>query len=207
MRSIRRIPLSRRSHITGFDSHSSSGDVTEHESALERDFVLLTAFQDSGARIASQPVTLSLAAPARRYTPDYWVEWSDGRRELIEVKYRADLREQWPRLRPAFIAARNWARENGGVFRIATERSIRRPLLGNARRLLPLRTVPLDQSVAKQLRTACASLREPTFGLLLAAVSSDRAQVLAALWRMIARGQFCADLTKPIGLQTRLTLK
>ncbi|TED11288.1 heteromeric transposase endonuclease subunit TnsA, partial [Pseudomonas aeruginosa] len=41
---MRRIPLSRRSHITGFQPVRHK--AVEHESALERDFVLLTQFRD-----------------------------------------------------------------------------------------------------------------------------------------------------------------
>lgn len=58
MRGTRRIPLSHRSHITGFQTLPVSG-LTEHESALERDFVALTTFRDAAARIISQPITLS----------------------------------------------------------------------------------------------------------------------------------------------------
>ena len=43
---MRRIPLSRRSHVTGFQP-ARSGAV-DHESALERDFVTLTRFLDRG---------------------------------------------------------------------------------------------------------------------------------------------------------------
>ena len=44
---MRRIPLSRRSHVTGF--RPLDGEAVEHESALERDFVLLVSFLDAGA--------------------------------------------------------------------------------------------------------------------------------------------------------------
>ncbi len=53
---MRRIPLSRRSHVTGFQALATG--VAEHESALERDFVTLTSWLDAGATITSQPVTL-----------------------------------------------------------------------------------------------------------------------------------------------------
>jgi hypothetical protein len=49
----RRIPLSRRSHITGFQSLKTG--TAEHESTLERDFVTLTCFVDPSAIITSQP--------------------------------------------------------------------------------------------------------------------------------------------------------
>lgn len=89
---MRRIPLSRRSHITGFQALGFSR-ATQHESALERDFVMLTTFLDAAADIVSQRVTLSFQEDSmqRRYTPDCLVHWSDGRSELVEVKYRADL--------------------------------------------------------------------------------------------------------------------
>ena len=203
---MRRIPLSRRSHIVGFQTDASG--LIEHESALERDFVILTRFRDAAAKIVSQPVTLSFldGIQSRRYTPDFWVRWGDGTAELIEVKYWEDLKKQWSMLRPGFIAARKWAREQGATFRIATQRRIRGPFLENAKRLLALRSVPLDQTLADLVRSVLGSLPDPTFGALAAAVPYERSAVLGALWRMIARGELGADLTVPIGLQTRLRL-
>jgi TnsA endonuclease N terminal len=87
---VRRIPLSYRSHVTGFQGLPSG--AIDYESALERDFVLLTLFDDPSARIRSQPVTLNFEHEGRhrRYTPDYLIE-GGGRFELIEIKYEADL--------------------------------------------------------------------------------------------------------------------
>ena len=70
---MRRIPLSRRSHITGFQPVATG--VAEHESALERDFVTLATFSDLTARISSQPVTIRFddRGKLRRYTPDFLV--------------------------------------------------------------------------------------------------------------------------------------
>src|SRR5258708_4261077 len=122
---MRRIPLSRRSHVTGFQPVPTG--AAEHESALERDFVTLATCADPTAKITSQPVTIRFGdgGRLRRYTPDFLVRWSDGRSDLVEVKYRTDLRAFWTQLRPGFAAARDWAREHGVRFRIATDRSIR----------------------------------------------------------------------------------
>jgi TnsA endonuclease N terminal len=203
---MRRIPLSRRSHIVGFQAYSPG--LIEHESTLERDFVTVTRFRDAAAVIFPQPITLSFldGGQSRHYTPDYFVRWSNGTRELIEVKYRRDLKEQWKSLRAAFIAARSWAQEQGATFRIATDRSIRGPFLENAKRLLTLRGAPLDQRFADQLRSTLNALPDPTFGALAAAVPGERGAILGALWRMIARGELRADLTVPIGLHTPLRL-
>jgi hypothetical protein len=157
----RRIPLSRRSHIIGFQPLATG--TAAHESTLERDFVTVTSFVDPSAIIASQRITISFieASLRRRYTPDFLVTRSGTlRADLIEVKYAADLRENWTRLAPAFEAARLWARQNNATFRIVTEYEIRGPLLNNAKRLLPLRRVPLDTKMARLALTAFIRLND-----------------------------------------------
>ena len=203
---VRRIPLSRRSHVTGFQV--LPGGITEHESALERDFVTLATFTDPNAKVTSQPVTIAFrdGGMARRYTPDFLVHWSSGHSELVEIKYRSDLREHWKQLRPAFIAARDWCEEHDAWFRIATERSIRCPRLANAKRLLPLRTAYLDPAAAQEVSRTVASLSDPTLARLAAAVPVDRAVALGAIWRMIARGALRMDLAVPIGMDAPVAL-
>ena len=199
---MRRIPLSHRSHIIGFQPLSTG--LAEHESALERDFVTLTSFTHPAASITSQPVTISFedGLTRRRYTPDFLVEYADQPRELVEVKYQADLREGWRRLAPAFTAARAWAQERGATFRIATEIDIRGPRLMNARRLLPLRHAPVDAQLAQLALTAARSLDAPTFGQVVAALPGDRPGALATVWRLIARGALHVDLSAGITLDT-----
>jgi hypothetical protein len=82
---LRRIPLRRGSHITGFQPLPTG--AVEHESALERDFVTLTSFTDPGATITSQPVTMQFdhQGERRKYTPDFLVRWSDGHGDLVEI--------------------------------------------------------------------------------------------------------------------------
>ena len=203
---MRRIPLSRRSHIIGFQPLRTG--TVEHESALERDYVTLIGFLDSRAAITSQPVTIEFCdgAKTRRYTPDFLVHWSGGPRELVEVKYRKDLRAHWPCLKPGFVAARRWAHEHGATFRIATERRIRGAGLENAKRLLPLREAPLDLAASQQLLAVSRSLHRPTFGQMLAASPVPRALALATVWRLIARGALRADLSTPVGFDTILSL-
>ena len=196
---MRRIPLSRRSHVTGFGSLGRG--VVEHESALERDFVLLTTFLDPGAAITSQPVTIHFESSGerRRYTPDFQVIWGDGRSELVEVKYRVDLRANWA---TGFLAARAFVRESGGRFRIATERSIRGALLDNARRLLPLRRAALDPASTELALRAARSLAEPTFGRIVETMACERAVAFGAVWRLIAHGGLSVDLARPIRLDS-----
>lgn len=94
---MRRIPLSRRSHIIGFQPLATG--TTEHESALERDLVTLTSFLYLDVSITSQPITLSFrdGATARRYTPDILVRRPAGLAELVEALL--------PLRRPSHLAA------------------------------------------------------------------------------------------------------
>lgn len=201
---MRRIPLSYRAHVIGLQPLPTG--MVEHESALERDFVSLTSFLDPMATVTSQPVTIRFLHDrgSRRYTPDFLVRWSNGRGELIEVKYRKDLRLAWSRLRPAFVAARAWAKDREMGFRLATERSIRGPRLDAAKQLLPLRTAPLDEALAEHAIAAVLSLDGTTFAAVIAALPTGHATALAVVWRLIARGRLRADLSAPIGPNTIL---
>jgi hypothetical protein len=202
---LRRIPLSHRSHVIGFQALETG--VAEHESALERDFVTLASFMDASAVVTAQPVTIRFEHEGRRrrYTPDFRVHWSDGRCEIVEIKYRVDLRAGWSRFRPAFAAARSWARSNGARFRIATDRGIRGPQLDAAKRLLPLRSAPIDSALADR---ALAHARDNvvSFADLVGMLPASREAGLAVVWRLIARGALVVDLAAPITAQTRVTV-
>ena len=203
---MRRIPLSRRSHIIGFQPLPTG--TAEHESALERDFVTLTSFLDPGASITAQPITVWFrdGARTRRYTPDFFVRSSAGRSELIEVKYRADLCANWERLKPGFAAACTRARADGACFRIVTEQEIRGTTLDNAKRLLPLRSAPCDLEMVQRAMTVVGSLAAPTFGSVLAAFPANRSLALATLWRLIARGALRVELSAPINFDTPVSI-
>jgi len=203
---LRRIPLSRRSHVTGF--RPASTGCVEHESALERDFVTLTLFDDPGAEITSQPVTIRFEhdGRVRRYTPDFLVRSSGGAGSLVEIKYRADLRTQWERLRPAFSAARRWAAARDLRFHLVTESAIRIVRLDVAKRLLPLRSSPMDATLPATALAAAAHMASPTFEALVDALPASREAALAVVWRLIARGQLRVDLASPIRRDTRITL-
>ncbi len=204
---LRRIPLSRRSHIIGFQPLSTG--AAEHESALERDFVTLSSFLDPNAVITAQPICISFRAGAsvRRYTPDYSVMWSDGRREIVEVKYLSDLRANEERLSERFAAMAEWARLRRAVFRVATERDIRGCVLENAKRLLPLRLAALDPVISKQVAASVRRLSQPTLEGIIADVQAERSLVLATIWRMLARRFLCVDLSRPITPSTRVRLQ
>jgi hypothetical protein len=195
---LRRIPLSRRSHIIGYQPLPTG--TVEHESALERDFVVLSTFLDANAVIIAQPITITfqVGAVTRRYTPDYSVAWSDGKREIVEVKYLSDLRANQERFKERFAAMEGWACARGATFRVATDREIRGCALDNAKRLLPLRAAAFDSDIAQSVVSAVRRLMTPTFADIITAVPADRPSVLATLWCLLARGALYVDLSLPI---------
>lgn len=195
---MRRIPLSRRSHIIGFQPLPTG--TVGHESALERDFVVLSSFLDSEAVITSQPITITyqVGAVSRRYTPDYSVAWSDGRGEIVEVKYLRDLRANQELFKDRFAAMKDWACVRGMTFRVATEREIRGSALENAKRLLLLRTAAFDADIAQLVVSAVRQGVAPTLADIMSAVSADRPLVLATVWCLLARGVLYVDRLLPI---------
>ena len=195
---MRRIPLSRRSHIIGFQPLATG--TAEHESALERDFVTLASFRDPTAHILSQPVTIYFrdGSSSRRYTPDFLVHWSNVNKEVVEIKYCSDLLANRERLEPAFAAMRAWAVTNDATFSVMTEDRIRGPALENAKRLLPLRSAPLDAALAQITLTTVSTLRAPTIRDAISAVPLCRPAALAVLWQLIARGLLRVDVSVPI---------
>ena len=203
---MRRIPLSRRSHVIGFQPLARG--IIEHESALERDFVTLTSFLDAQVSITSQPITLFFRRNGRalRYTPDFLVRPLDSPADLVEVKYADDLAAQAERLQPAFEAAQSWASRNDGTFRIVTDAEIRGSVLENAKRLLPLRRAPIDRKAAVRVLSTVAAMSASSFGTLTGAVSQQRSLTLATVWRLIARGELVVDLAHPISIDTEVRL-
>jgi hypothetical protein len=203
---LRRIPLSRRSHVIGFQPLASG--TAEHESALERDFVTLASFLDPNAHILAQPVTISFrdGLKSRRYTPDFLVRYSNLTKAFIEVKYRCDLLANRERLEPAFTAMRAWAVARDATFDVVTDDRIRGPTLENAKHLLPLRVAPLDAALAEVTLKTVSRLEAPTLSDTISTVPMRRPAALAVLWQLIARGLLRVDVSAPITPDTPVLL-
>jgi len=199
--------MSRRSHVTGFQALGTG--LTEHESALERDFVTRSSFLDPTARILAQPVTIRFqdGVRSRRYTPDFLVVDSSGSQRFVEVKYGCDLLANSARLEPGFAAMKAWSASQGASFSVVTEDLIRGPTLDNAKRLLPLRHAPMDSALAEVALRAIRERMPPTLGDTVSALPMRRPVALAILWQMIARGLLRVDFALPITPDTPVLLR
>ncbi|MEN8502094.1 TnsA endonuclease N-terminal domain-containing protein [Paraburkholderia sp. SIMBA_050] len=98
------------------------------ESLLEFDALFLFEFARGVRTFEEQPVTIeySLNGRSRRYTPDFGVDWADGRRWFVEVKPAEKLAES--QTIEKFDALEQWFSSRGHSFVVLSELQIRRPV-------------------------------------------------------------------------------
>jgi len=208
----RQIPPNRRS-VTGLLPSRKNGGMVPFESALERDFAMLLEFDPEVVAYEAQPVKLEYAGPdgrARVGYPDFLVKYeaqSGVWMELCDIKYRAELFEKWPQLKPRFKAARRIAALSGQRYRIRTEVEIRVPRLENAKFLLPYMRCEPDPNHARVLTHALSSIRVSSPRELLKACSDDEMQqaiVIPTLWCLVGRRLIETDLDAPLSMQSSI---
>jgi hypothetical protein len=195
----------------GVQTRSVTGtlpDGSRYESSLERDFMLLMQFDPSVDIYTPQPLTLRYRGrdgSTRRYTPDGLIEWRkdrpvhDPRPVLVEIKYREAFEGDWRRWRLVARAAREYAREQGWIFQIYTEREIRTPVLENASFLLPYRRGSGSPELERWLLDALEELGESTPRALISTLYRDKwnqAALIPVLWRLLAERSVGFDITK-----------
>ena len=128
---VRTLKKSYRGQPSWFQSRKAAREVF-CESNLERDFYYLLEFFDWVVTFEEQPLTLpylDVNEQVHQYTPDTRAHLRLGKSDenwLYEVKYRADLRENWAEYKPKFQGAIYYRRRNGfDRFKIMTEGEIR----------------------------------------------------------------------------------
>ena len=205
------------------------------ESSLESDFLTILGTDPYITDILEQPVRISYDGPTGRkktYVPDYLARFGNHRADvpvlarprkgsrtgnyvppaslynqtvLFEIKYRADLRANWSKLKPSFLAARRYAQENGWRFSIMTEVEIRGPYLDNMRFLANYRQRTPNPEIEEHLVRTIAILGETTPQAVLEAAYRSQENKIAAvgpLWRMLAIGRIHADLFQKLTMTT-----
>lgn len=178
------------------------GQSVDHESHLERDFLLIMQFDPTLAAIRAQPFTIPcVGANGRqtRYTPDFLTihKGSRPRGFVVEIKPMADLRRDWRTLKPRLHAGRTFAHENGLAFELLTERQLHRWPLDAYHFLAPFRTLPDDDSMEEHLVHTLAGIGPSTPQRLLAAAfmtESNRIQAIPHMWKLVATRRIMAGL-------------
>lgn len=211
---VRKIPTNRRS-LTGFVASRRDSRMVASESSLERDLLVLLDFDPAVERYEEQPVRIEYRdARGRRraYTPDVLVHFrQDIAQEqpttplLYEVKYRKDLSENWPQIKPKVQAARAYAREHGWRFKLITEREIRTPYLQSVKFLRQYRRLQPGDAERRLLLDRLREAGESDPETLLSDIHPEpvrRAELLPTLWHMVAVGDIYADLAEPLTMHS-----
>lgn len=211
---VRTIPKSHRS-LTGQIASRTQGRPVAFESALERDFALLQLFDPAVASIEEQPVRIDYRTSSGRaahYTPDFLVTHraSAQASRLVEVKYQAELDQKAASYAERFAAGRAYAADRGWVFEVVTESVIRGPRLDNVRFLLPFQKRRFAPELQDRLLDALGWAGALTVSELLEKVSfsneMERANGLACIWQLLARGCVFGNLWEPLSMTTVLRL-
>ena len=199
---VRSIPKNYR-NVTGIIAHNKALDKAMFESTLERDFITLLEFYTDVRSYDVQPVTIEWTDSLnkrRHYTPDVLVKFEGKKPILFEVKYRSDIKKDWFTLKPKFIAAIRFAKQNGWKFKLITETEIRTPLLNNVRFLLPfIRRGANNEGDINLIDQVLGKYKQSTPQKLLFHLASnewDRAALLPALWYMIGTKHIRCDLNQ-----------
>lgn len=206
---VRRVPISSLSLTGRFDGQ-------QFESSLERDLLLLAAFDLGVDWFESQPVSIEYSdsmGVIRTYTPDLLImyfthgRFKDRKPMLCEVKYRKDFFGQWKVIKPKLKAARKYARERGWVFRVLTEKEIRTPYLRNVKFLYQYRYSEFNEGHYLKLAGLLEELGESSPRELLESAFTSkvvRGEALWTLWCMVARCWVRCDLSLPLTMNTRI---
>jgi hypothetical protein len=203
----RKIPLNYR-NVTGTIRSAKSNNYTSYESGLERDALVLAEFDPNVKQFTSQPRTFYYVKDTkkRRYTPDILIEYTNGSKLYIEVKYREDLKKDWHKLKPKFKAViHELKKEPDTHFKIWTEIEIRTQYFLNAKYLLSFKNNPINEAHASFILKVISRLPDSTPNELLDICSRDitlRAELLHTLWGCIARGFIKINMLQPITMES-----
>jgi len=203
----RDIPLNYR-NITGVASSVKDTAPTAFESPLERDFIELLRFDvlSIASYHTQMPVIFyTEGGKKRRYTPDVFVKYEDGRQVMYEVKPREVIKNNWLTLKPKFKQAIRYGKEHGYSFRIVTEVEIRTPYLKNVKFLSSFKRPDGYDPRYKDLVEALRMLETSTPTELTKSIvksKSEQAVLLHTLWRLVADNIVGVDLSEPLTMDS-----
>ncbi|MEO3432311.1 TnsA endonuclease N-terminal domain-containing protein [Inquilinus sp. CAU 1745] len=205
-RPVRRVVTKRTKRVVGYLSSVKMRGLVPWESQLEYDCLRLMEVDNSVDAFFAQPEMLPYRHEGimRRYYPDLYVEYGDGRAEMVEVKYQADADDpDNAELFAVFAAA---YAERGINYRVMTENDVRRqPLLTNVTIMLEDRDRAPNERLKLRVAEAFAVRRPSTLGDLEATLGFEPER-RGDLYGMAIRGHFEIDIeSAPLSADSRIT--
>jgi hypothetical protein len=201
-------------NVTGFFHSNLLRRLVQFDSILERDFILLLDVHPAVRWFSEQPMKIRFIDATgvdQVYVPDFHIEFTGDRflgRDvtrpwIVETKYRSDLAENWPRVRPKIRAGFHEAHKRHSSFHIVTESRMATAELSNARFLKRFANAELPAGVLEELLNKLRSTGRTSVGSLLSVGLSFPSRVgEQAIWTAIARRLILADFERPLGPET-----
>jgi hypothetical protein len=187
---------------------------------LERDLVEMLEFDPNVEHFLEQPFEIPYRDKEsidRIYVPDFLVVYKKNLSParwfppvIVEVKYMADIKNDFDELKFKFRAAHRFAKKKGWRFRVMTERHIRTEYLENAKFLSKFKYQQVDPGLCSNVLDALDLLQDGTPMEIIATGSSNttrRAEMLFTLWHLVANGEVGCDLNDRLSMDTILWYK
>ena len=216
---VRKIPRS-YCHVTGLVSSDKSNELIGYESRPERYFIKHASFNPNVKSCEEQPVKIPYtmkSGKSSHYTPDFLVHFNDHlipsnywKPLLVEIKPRYSLLKDWISLKQKFLAARNYAHNQGWEFTIISEQELVTPYLKNIVFLTRYLTYPTDKSDQVTILSILEKSVDLTPESLFQTITDDKNEIMRlipVLWKLVANFEICVDLETPLTMNSYIKKK
>jgi hypothetical protein len=196
--------------LTGQIKSLKRNDLVDFESSLERDYIHILEFDENVRYYYEQPIKIEFND--RYYIPDFFVEYWDGTKEVIEIKYTIDLIENASKYVVKFKAAEEFCNSNDLRFRILTENEIRNDYLFNIKFLnaVQIRHTSNESEYFNEfelLEQNMKNLKRTTPNKLLDRCTScefKRIELIQYLWLMIIYKKIKVNLYIKLNMESEI---
>jgi len=206
------------SSLTGKFASRKMKRFISWESALERDFYYLAENDPSVVMIEEQPIMFR--SGSRTYTPDAFIELIAPSyifprlkigSNIVELKYREDLRKNWIKYEPKFKLAVSECSIKNWRFKILTDVEIRGTVLENVKMIEHhmRRESEKENELRELLTNELNKFGTCDINSLLNACfrsKSNQLNAIPVLWRLIGDHSIGVDLSEPIGRKSDIWL-
>ena len=210
----RNIPIKDFS-LSGSINSIKNNESIEFESSLERDYISILEFENEVKKYCHQPVKIYYDNDKKYYVPDFYVEYINGKKEIIEIKYSNDLLLKYENYKSKFEAAREFCSINNIDFKIITEIDIRNVYLSNIRFLLRYSfnyhsggVIPISSTSDLELiKDTVKKLKNCTPKILLEELVNEnerKAELLYLLWFLVSEKQIKVDLNSKLNMNSKI---
>lgn len=199
--------------LTGSISSIKNNDAIQFESSLERDYIYLLEFDKEVYRYIEQPFKLHYYQDniLKYYIPDFYIEYWNGLKELVEIKYHEDCIKNKMIYQKKFKVADSFCKANNIDFKVLTEKEIRTHQLFNATFLLSYKhpKYGFNMNNTQIILKTLEQYGQLTVNQLLdISVKSEngKAELLYVIWYLVSNYLVYFDNNMKLSMETKLWL-